>query len=141
VDDVEEVRSQQKRICALAPIPIVFFQHTKIVFFQHTKEVSQIGTRQDLLDSFGNSGPTRRPPVSNRCQERSWYFTAEPTPLLGELIEVTGLGYPHLRKRSRIMVAAESQCGAGRVGSYPIRRDSTICPFGETTLPRAVVSV
>jgi hypothetical protein len=112
VDDVEEVRSQQKRICALAPIPIVFFQHTK--------DVPQFGTRQDLLDSFGNSGPlTRRPPISPRCQERSCYFTAEPTPLLGELIEVTGLGYPHLRKRSRIMVAAATPCGRAAFGPSP----------------------
>jgi hypothetical protein len=112
MNSAEEVRSQQKRICALAPIPIVFFQHTK--------DVPQFGTRQDLVDTFGNGGPL------TRCQERSWYFTAEPTPLLGELIEVTGLGYPHLRKGSRIMIAAESQCGAGRVGSYPIRRDSIL---------------
>jgi hypothetical protein len=103
LNNAEEVRAQQKRAYALAPI--------SIAFFQHTKEIRQIAMRQDLLDSFGNSSPlTRRPPIS----PLSWYFTAEPTPLLGELIEVTGLGYPHLRKRSRIMVAAATPCGGAR---------------------------
>jgi len=101
LNNAEEVRAQQKRAYALAPIPIAFFQHTK--------EVSQFGTRQDLLDSFGTCGQlTRRPPE-----------LVEPTPLLGELIEVTGLGYPHLRKRSRIMVAAATPCGRGVFGPSP----------------------